>query len=310
PQGVLVLDPLHPALARLMAPALRRELEGPLESSRRIEVAASLLEGQGFEAQLRRPAGATNLFLEDEAGERQLLRQEGRDFVAGGRRYHLKELERLLDDFPDRLTPAAGLRPIIQDSLLPTVAFVVGPGEIGYGAQLREVYALHGLEQPLLWPRLSVTWLESNVSRLLARLGVSAARLMTDPKRVLGEALAAQRGAASVSGTQLDTLRLEFGRLSDELAGLDPTLAGAARRVRERSLGGLERLQGLAARALARAEDDRSRQLTRLKLHLLPNGVPQEREMNFLTYLLKHGDEPLRQLMEQQPGGSVELELR
>ena len=307
--GLIVLDPLHPALAALMAPALKRELERPLESSRLIEEAAAQLEARGFTPQLRRPAGATNLFLEAEDGRRELLRFNGKTFEAGGVSCTWAQLETLLNERPDRLTPAAGLRPAIQDVALPTLAFVVGPGEIAYGAQLRGVYALHGLEQPLLWPRLSVTWLESNVARMLSRFGLTAEQFQADPERALGEALAAQRGAAAASSDRLDELQAQFARLSAELAALDPTLQGAAERAGSRTLGQLARLQELSIRALARAENDRTGQLSRLKLHLLPNDAPQEREMNFLTYLLKHGDEPLRLLLSQRAGGNASLKL-
>ena len=307
--GLILFDPMYPALAALMAPALTRELARPLESSRLIEEAASTLEARGFTPQLRRPVGATNLFLEREDGERVLLRHTGKTFEAEGETYSQEQLATLLAQHPDRLTPAAGLRPAIQDAALPTLAFVVGPGEIAYGAQLREVYALHGLEQPLLWPRLSVTWLESNVSRMLARFSLTPGQFQADPERALGAALATERGAAAASAERLGELRSQFAGLSTELAALDPTLEGAAARVAERSLAQFSRLQELSLRALARAENDRSGQLSRLKLHLLPNGVPQEREMNFLTYLLKHGDEPLRLLLSQRPGGSVSLKL-
>ncbi|ULH14136.1 bacillithiol biosynthesis cysteine-adding enzyme BshC (plasmid) [Deinococcus sp. KNUC1210] len=308
--GLLVLDPLHPALAKLMAPALKRELSSPLASSERIEAAAALLEAEGFEAQLRRPVGATNLFLTEDDGQRRLLRVSGKgSFETESGRYTRAELEALLDRAPERLTPAAGLRPIVQDSLLPTLAFVVGPGEIAYGAELREVYPLHGLEQPLLWPRLSVTWIESNVARLLSRLNTAAARFQADPEGTLGAALAKERGAASVSAERLTDLKAQFSRLAAELGELDASLEGAATRAGTRSLNQIERLQRLSLQALARAENDRSGQLDRLKLHLLPNGVPQEREMNFLTYLLKHGDAPLTLLMQQAAGGRAELTL-
>ncbi|PNY82353.1 bacillithiol biosynthesis cysteine-adding enzyme BshC [Deinococcus koreensis] len=307
PAGLLVLDPLHPALARLMAPALARELDDPLASSARIEDAARRLEGAGFTPQLRRPAGATNLFLEEDDGGRRLLRVEGGRFQTETRIYSAADLRSVLEGDPSRITPAAGLRPIIQDTLLPTLAFVVGPGEIAYGAQLREVYPLHGLEQPLLWPRLSVTWLEPNVARLLRRLGASAAQLQADPEGVLGRALARERQAGALADGVLDSLSRQFETLSSELAALDPTLVGAAERTRTRSLARLSHLQTLATRALARQEDDRSGQLGRLRAHLLPGGVPQEREMNFLTFLLKHGDTPLELLLGLEPGWRGEL---
>lgn len=307
PAGLLVLDPLHPALARLMAPALAQELRDPLASSARIEDAALRLEGAGFTPQLRRPAGATNLFLEEDDGGRRLLRVEGQRFQTETRRYSEADLLGVLEGDPSRITPAAGLRPIVQDTLLPTLAFVVGPGEIAYGAQLREVYPLHGLQQPLLWPRLSVTWLEPNVARLLGRLEASAAQVQADPEGVLGRALARERQAGALASEVLDSLVAQFDTLSTQLAALDPTLVGAAERTRTRSLARLTHLQTLAIRALARQEDDRSGQLGRLKAHLLPDGVPQEREMNFLTFLLKHGDTPLELLLGLEPGWRGEV---
>lgn len=310
PDGLLVLDPLHPALARLMAPALERELQDPLLSSARIEEAAQRLQALGFVPQLRRPPGATNLFLEEQDGGRRLLRVgENEFFTDGGHHYALADLQELLHAEPTRLTPAAGLRPIIQDTLLPTLAFVVGPGEIAYGAELREVYPLHGLEQPLLWPRLSVTWLEPNVARLLRRFGASAAQLQADPEGVLGRALAQEQGAAALSLSTLDGVQAQLQQLTESVAQLDPTLVRPAQRTQQRTLARLAHLQSQATRALARAEDDRSGQLTRLKKHLLPLGHPQEREMNFLTYLLKHGQKPLELLLGLPAGYAGEVEI-
>lgn len=307
--GLLVLDPLHPALARLMAPTLARELTQPLLSSERIEEAARRLEGAGFTPQLRRPAGATNLFIEEDDGQRRLLRFDGKAFHTEAGTYTRDALLAVLDADPSCLTPAAGLRPVVQDAVLPTVAFVVGPGEIAYGAQLREVYALHDLKQPLLWPRLSVTWLEPNVARLLDRLNATAAQVQADPEGVLGRALAGERQAGALSMERLQALNAQLGALTREIGGLDVTLEGAAERTRARTHARIAHLQHLAIRALARQENDRTGQLTRLKLHLLPHGIPQERSMNFLTYLLKHGDVPLDMLLALPAGWQGEVRI-
>ncbi|WP_293911825.1 bacillithiol biosynthesis cysteine-adding enzyme BshC [Deinococcus sp.] len=305
--GLIVLDPLHPALAALMAPALARELERPLLGPERIEAAAAELERLGYVPQLRRPPGATNLFIE-EAGQRTLLRVEGRNFGAG-QTYSAAELQGILARDPSAITPAAGLRPVIQDAVLPTVAFVVGPGELAYAAELRGVYELHGLGQPVYWPRLSVTWLEPNVARLLERFDLSAADFQRDPAGRLGRALAKQQQAGALSQDRLNTLSEQFSALASELGALDPTLVSSVERTRSRTLARLERHREQGFKALARAENDKAGQLDRLKKHLLPAGQPQEREMNFLTFLLKHGDTPLKMLLEQEAGARVELKI-
>lgn len=301
-EGLLILDPLHPAFARLMAPALARELEQPLISSQQIEHAAQQLEQQGFNPQLRRPAGATNLFLEEPDGQRRLLRYQKPCFQTEQNQYCLPDLQHILKNDPSRLTPAAGLRPIIQDTILPTLAFVVGPGEIAYSAQLKEVYGLHHVQQPLLWPRLSVTWLEPNVQRLLGSLNLSPDELQKNPEQAYGKAIAKQQNAAALSAERLTKLEQQFNILSTEIAELDPTLVRATQRTQRKTLQRLKHLRHLGEQALARSENQKSRQLTRLKAHLLPNGQPQEREMNFLTYLLKHGDTPLKMLLDCPAG--------
>jgi bacillithiol synthase len=305
--GLIVLDPLHPAIAALMEGALAHELERPLVGPERIEAAAAELERRGYVPQLRRPQGATNLFIED-GGQRTLLRLDEGQFNAG-RSYSAAELRELLASDPSRITPAAGLRPIIQDVLLPTVAFVVGPGELAYAAELRGVYELHKLKQPVYWPRLSVTWLEPNVARLLERFNVTAAAFQQGPEGTLGRALAGQQQAGALSQERLNSLNEQFMALADELAALDPTLKSSVERSRSRILERLERHREQGFRALARAENEKTGQLDRLKKHLLPAGQPQEREMNFLTFLLKHGDTPLRMLLEQEAGARVELRI-
>lgn len=307
--GLVMLDPMHPAIARLMVPALERELGQPLASSERIEAAAEQLKARGFEPQLRRPARATNLFVEEEDGQRRLLRFQEGTFQTDTRRYGREELQSLLEAHPNRVTPAAGVRPVVQDSILPTLALILGPGEIGYIGQMRQVYELHGLQQPLLWSRLSVTWLEPNVARILDRFGISAGQFQRDPEGILGQAIAREQGHAALAAAQIERLHNEFKVLTEQIAALDPTLQTSAERTQRSSLEHFQRLQDKATRALARQEEVKNGQLTRLKLHLLPLGHPQEREMCFLTYLLKHGQTPLRLLLEQQAGAKVEIRI-
>lgn len=307
--GLLLLDPLFPPLARLMAPTIARELENPLAGPARIEAAAERLSALGLTPQLRRPAGATNLFLEEEDGQRHLLRVQGEHFTTEAGEYTPAELLDLLERDPSRITPAAGLRPIVQDALLPNLALILGDGEIAYLAQLGGVYELHGVQQPVVWPRLSVTWLEPNVARLLRRLEATAAEVQADPAGVLGRRLAAERELTATTRERLAFLAQEWQDLSTELAALDPTLRKGSERARlytERHLAGL---QERALAALARQEDTRSGQLTRLKQHLLPQGHPQERELSFMTYLLKHGPVMLDLLLSQKAGARAEIEI-
>jgi hypothetical protein len=93
-----------------------------------------------------------------------------------------EELRAWLDDDPTAVTPAAGLRPVLQDAVLPSAVFVAGPGELRYLAQLRGVYEQHGVPMPLVWPRASATVLQPPVRRILERHGLDWRVVQRDPR--------------------------------------------------------------------------------------------------------------------------------
>src|SRR5690606_28298245 len=177
--------------------------------------------------QLGRGADATNLFVEledgrDGASRRALLRTTGKGFVAEGQTFPRSELRARLAADPTALTPAAGLRPITQDHILPTAVFVVGPGELAYVAQLRGVSRQHEVPMPLVWPRATATVLEPAAARLLAGWGVSAQQFQSDPAGLLEEILLARHGHAVAFGRATGELAKAFETLLEEVDGIDP----------------------------------------------------------------------------------------
>jgi len=306
--GLIVLDPMHPALAELFKPALKRELENPLEGPRSIEnVALNLLE-RGYAPGLRRPEGSTNLFLTGDDGQRRLLRFEKGTFYAD-KAYSSAELEGILEAQPRRITPAAGLRPVLQDTVLPTVAVVLGPGELAYATQLRDVYTLHGLEQPLLWPRLKVTWLEPPVARILKKYGLSAAAFQADSKGSLERVLLERSGTAANLESHLERFGTDFAVMLEEVGKLDPTLERPLEKAQRQAENTVKKLGQKLGRALYTRENELEKQFERLERHLLPLGQMQERELNFFSLMMKHGPTVLERLLAQTAGANVELEL-
>ncbi len=307
-QGLLMVDPMQPELASRMVPGLLRELADPLAGPESIERAAVELQALGFPPQLRRQEGATNLFLELRSGERQLLRYQEDRFLAD-RSYSAGELAALLAEDPTRITPGAGLRPVLQDYLLPTAALILGPGELGYLLELAGVYALHRLEQPLLWPRLQVTWAEPVVSRLLGRYQLQPSDLEGNVQAV-GERLALERsGLRAEFAERAARLEVDIAELQSALIRAEPSLSRAAQRSVHRMQGQVQRLQHLVSREALRRDDQLRSDLDRLRLHLMPGGVRQERSLSFLTFLLKYGPQPLEKLLSLPPGAQSVVAL-
>lgn len=292
-RGLVILDPMAPELAHLFAPALRREIENPLDSSEAINRTAEAMRKAGLEVILGRGEAATNLFLEGDDGVRRLLRwREGR-FEDGEKTYSKSELLGLLEAAPSRITPAAGLRPVVQDTVLPTAGFVVGPGELKYVSELGGVYALHGLTHPAVIRRMGVTVLEPPVVRMLEKYGLEPWAFQADPDGLFKQALAGQDETVQKLRSHLSNIQTEFEAVKELL--LDPTLQRPRHRASMRVRHEIERLERKILDAALRRENTTGAQFARLQRHLVPK-APQERHYPFLMYLLKHGEVVSRRL--------------
>jgi bacillithiol synthase len=289
-QGLLVVDPLAPEVARRWRPLLERELDEPVATALAVNRGGERLHALGWPPQLVRAEGATNLFVEPPGGgPRTLLRHDGGALSLDGRRVEAATLRAFLDDDPSSVTPAAGLRPVLQDALLPTIAFVVGPGELRYVAQLREVYEAHDVAMPLIWPRASATVLQPPVRRILDRHGLSWRTVMADPGGVECSLQLALHGHADAFAHALASIERDVGRLLANVDSIDPTLVGAVHRGRHHLEHTVLLLREKAGAALARRDADTRRQFERLRAHLLPNGGAQERVLSPFTFFLTLG---------------------
>ena len=287
-EGLVVLNPLEPDLARLFTPVLRAELDAPLRSGAAINAAADTLRGMGHTPQLGRAAGATNLFLEED-GQRRLLRFDAHAFSTDGDSYSRADLLARLEADPTCLTPAAGLRPVTQDAALPTAATVVGPGELRYFAQLRGVYEQHSVTMPLVWPRMSVTVLEPPVARILAKFGLSAAEVQGDFEGTRNRVLLELHGYKLAFDNRLRALKNLSKSLREHVSAIDPTLENTVTRAEMDLRTVFAKLETKSAAALADRDDIYTAQFERLRVHLLPEGTPQERLISPFSFFFKFG---------------------
>ncbi|MDZ7801612.1 MAG: bacillithiol biosynthesis cysteine-adding enzyme BshC [Trueperaceae bacterium] len=294
--GLVVLDPVRPEMARRFAPVLGAELRDPRASTASIRRAGEALRAEGIKPQLGRGEDATNLFVQQEGGPRQSLRFDGRRFHPDGHpevRWTAADLEARLADDPAAITPAAGLRPIVQDAALPTAAVVVGPGELRYFAQLRGVYQHHEVAMPTVWPRAEATVLTPPVVRLLDRHGLTAQRFMSDPDEALRARLLTLHGHHQRFASAHARLEEEMATMLHDVEAIDPTLHGPVRRGRGVLDHTVTRLRNKTADALSRRDRVTTRQFARLRTHLLPQDQPQERVASPFSFFAWFGVAPM-----------------
>ena len=196
---------------RLGSAALRHAIEHAEELEAALLARTAELEGKGYEAQVLVKRGASLLFLmEPQPGDESVwnrvpLRRVGETWKAGGRGYSTAELLGILEAAPERISPNALLRPVFQDTILPTAAYVGGPAEVAYFAQSAVLYeGVLGRVTPVL-PRFSSTLVEPAIAGVMAKHEVTledlfAARTADALAQRLGRAGDADRRQAKARG--------------------------------------------------------------------------------------------------------------
>ncbi len=189
----------------------------------------------------------TSLVFLLENGQRQTLRRQNGNYIAGGRIIPAAELEARAE----YLSPNALLRPVVQDYILPTIAYVGGPAELAYLAQSEVIYRELLGRQPVSLHRTGFTVLDSHSRKLMERYGLCLQDFFH------GELELRQRIAARLVPPELQSLMTHtkdvaagaIRRLSAELERFDPTLEKAAARSRrkmEHQINKIERKRSAA----------------------------------------------------------------
>jgi bacillithiol biosynthesis cysteine-adding enzyme BshC len=285
------VDGADPALKRLAAPVLQQEVAEAPRSSERILEASRALRALGYPTQIEaRPDGVNCFLLRD--GRRPLVR-DGADLKLrdSGERLAAADLRHLAREAPERLSPNVALRPIVQDALFPTLAYVAGPGELAYFAQLRPVYETFDVPMPLILPRAFFTLLEPRTLQLLEKFRLGLPDLTREPEQLASQVLRAQlppdlEATLARARSGVDELFREVG---EAVAAVDPTLRATVGQSAGHIKGHLDQLQKKAVQALKRREEETRSQVQRLRQALMPGGRPQERVFPALPYLARHG---------------------
>jgi bacillithiol biosynthesis cysteine-adding enzyme BshC len=292
--GMIFLDPLDPEMKKLAAPLYSAAARQAPDIATAIEQRSRALESAGYHAQVLATANSFPLFLHDEDGARRaVVRVENGKYHAKDtdQQYSIEELAELALNQPQRFSPNVTLRAVVQDYLLPTIAYHGGAAEIAYFAQTAEVYRV--LERPAtpILPRSSLTMVERHTGRVLERYGLSLADFFEglEPvtKRVVEEHLGAKTARHFTDTEQ--NVNQELDRLKLELHAIDPTLADALETGRKKIQYQLDGLRTRFVRAQMTRDEAAHRQLQRAADQLYPNKDLQERHVNITSLLARHG---------------------
>jgi bacillithiol synthase len=295
---LVVLDPADAALKHIMAPVLARELREGSPTSRLALDAGRALLAAGYHQQVPVRPGFLNLFAVVEGQRRALALSNGVVEVRGTReRWPVEEALRRLEEDPGPWSPGALLRPLAQDALLPTAAYVGGPAEIAYHAQIAPSYTYFGIPRPALLPRPSLTLVEPPQARALDAERLGLGDLVSDPEALVSRwAREAYPDVEAAFARTRDAIEREMTSVETALGAHDPTLRAATASARGRALHQVEGLHEKALRALKKRDQGRAERLRRTRDGLLPGGSLQERGLGLVGALGRHGTPLLSEL--------------
>ena len=289
-RGIIFLDPLDPRFHRLCVGGYRRALDEAEALRASLIARAKELDKAGYHAQVKVTAESTLLFYNVD-GRRQPLRMRNGKFAAGRASFTLAESQAAIEKTPELFTPNVLLRPIVQDTLLPTAAYIGGAAEIAYMAQGQVVYDRLLGRMPAILPRAGFTIVEPLVARLLAKFGLEINDVFRGHQhlRARMEQKALPRALASRFDAGEKKLRKLLKSYQAPLTRLDRTLVGALDSAERKMLHQFAKLKGKAGRA----ENLRIGVLDRYEQILLDSLYPhrglQERTLSTLPWLAEYG---------------------
>lgn len=317
-QGLILLDPLDPALHRMAAPIYERAIEERDVLNEKLLQRGKELDAAGFAAQVKVTAKSALLFymgasagaagaghagsdnVENAPRQAIATSNNGGKFQAGQNSWTKAELLSAIHTNPQNFSPSALFRAVVQDYLLPTVAYIAGSAEISYFAQSQVVYE-HLLDRmPVILPRPGFTLVDTKAAKLLRTYKLQVEDVWAGSqevrKRMERVSVPAQI-SRDFDRNQKQVARM-LDQLKDQIQKLDPTLHGAVETARKKIEYQIDKLR----RKMGRAQDEKSGLLAGHEAfleHLLyPHKTLQSRELCLLPFLARWGPGALAELQK------------
>ncbi len=291
--GIILCDASDVRLKKLAAPVFEKELNFHVTANA-INSTSQKLEKLGYHTQIYAPSARPGLAVLKHGRHSLEKRNDHYINLADGT---ILKKDDLLKNV-EKLSPKVALRPIVQDYLFPTIAYVAGPGEISYWAQLKAVYDDFSIPMPVVYPRHGFTLMEPKIKKILSRYNMDAVEYLIRREDLMGELnrdlipLHLKDRLLSIK-TNLES---SFNKLDNDIEKLDPTLSNAVKKTSGNIMNQLGNLESKIIKAIEFREKTRSRQLASLSEHLLPENQLQERMLNIVYFLCKYGRTVIQQI--------------
>jgi len=299
--GVVLLDPLDEAIHQLSATVYETALHKATELRARLGERSEALVRAGYHAQVHVAEDSTLVFASHNGDRVAVSERVGAFVLDGTQKASLAELQSRARKQPLDLSPNVLLRPIVQDTLLPTVAYVAGPSELAYLGQAHALYPAFGRPMPAVFPRAGFTLLDRRIPRVLEKYNLTVQDVWQGEEHLTRQIAAA--GFSEGWSERFDASERELAkilqRLRADINALDPTLVDSLKNAEEKIKYQMERLRGKVSRSALQRSELLTRHAESLLRFLTPRKNLQEREVTGVYFLGRAGYELLDRLLRQ-----------
>ncbi|WP_424962706.1 bacillithiol biosynthesis cysteine-adding enzyme BshC [Ekhidna sp.] len=284
-QGLVVVDADNVKLKKAFTPIIEDDLfeHSPQKFVSKTSLA---LEDTGYKTQVT--ARQINFFYL-EKGVRERIEKTGAGFqvVDTDISFSEEEMQKMINDHPERFSPNVILRPLYQETILPNLAYVGGPSEAVYWLQLKDMFDHFKTAFPLLMPRNFALVVPKTAATKWEKTGLSQSDFFLSSETAFEKWVKANCAHEISYEEELKKLKKIEGSLKDKAGEVDPTLTQHIEALHASFSKRIEKAEKKLVRAEKRFHEDRRRQIESVKEVLFPGGSLQERKDNFLNFYLK-----------------------
>jgi len=307
--GVLFFKPGNQKIKEISVSFFQSIIENSTELNQQFGKVSNQLKNQGYPNQVTVVEGKIFLFLENENLQREHIYFENNSYHTkeSNQKFDKRKLFEFINSNPEKISTSVNSRPLLQSWLLPTAAYVAGPGEIAYWAQTGGMFEQMNIKMPVVYPRISATILEPKIQRYNNKYELNVENIPKKQNDFVNQFLTGNEDDAFTKSKE--SVKTELETLKQKMIKVDPTLENVYNKTIEKILGQIDFLEHKTIKAKEQKEESLVSHLKQIHAAFFPDGYPQERYLTFVYYLNKFGSDVFNNLYEKLQLGKFEHQI-
>jgi len=294
--GLLFFKPGYQQIKKISAPFFQNIIENSVELNNKFRNASNNLNKTGYSSQVTVVEGKTFLFTENDNLQREHIYFDQQEFSTkeSNLKFSKSELLEIIANYPEKISTSVVSRPLLQSWLLPTAAYVAGPGEIAYWAQIGGMFEQMNLKMPVVYPRISATILEPKIQRYINKYELDVENLPRKTNEFINLVLSKKED--EIFSDSKNAIRRELEKIEKKMVSIDSTLESIFRKTGEKILGQIDFLEHKTLKAKEQKEQSMVSHLHQIYAAFFPDSYPQERYLTFVYFLNKFGSDVFKKI--------------